>query len=191
MPTDDRAAPAIDRVLRRSEGDERIDAAVRVLDRIAARLDRSSLGPFLRGEWLGHALHPALTDLPIGFWTSSWALDLVGGRRCRAASRRLIALGLLSVVPTAAAGAVDWSAMSDDRRKRVGAAHAMCNTSAGLLYLMSWRARGRGRHARGVALGMAGAAAASVGGLLGGHLAFATTTDPADAATDPEEPTTG
>ncbi|HEY3485242.1 MAG TPA: hypothetical protein VGK49_07650, partial [Ilumatobacteraceae bacterium] len=33
----------------------------------------------LGGEWLGHPLHPALTDLPIGFWTSAFVLDMIGG----------------------------------------------------------------------------------------------------------------
>src|SRR5215218_5278050 len=52
----------------------------------------------LSGVPLGHALHPLLTDLPIGTWTSSLLLDLVGGRAARAASERLIALGLLAAV---------------------------------------------------------------------------------------------
>ena len=37
---------------------------------------RSVLG----GDWLGHPLHPLLTDLPIGFWTSSFVLDFAGKR---------------------------------------------------------------------------------------------------------------
>src|SRR5260370_8198870 len=31
----------------------------------------------LNGTWLGHALHPVLTDVPIGCWTSTALLDLV------------------------------------------------------------------------------------------------------------------
>src|SRR5439155_1177390 len=31
------------------------------------------------GRWLGHPLHPALSDLPIGFWAGSALLDLTGG----------------------------------------------------------------------------------------------------------------
>lgn len=33
----------------------------------------------LEGRWLGHALHPMLSDVPIGPWTSSVILDLLGG----------------------------------------------------------------------------------------------------------------
>lgn len=29
----------------------------------------------LHGTWLGHALHPVLTDIPIGAWTVAVALD--------------------------------------------------------------------------------------------------------------------
>ena len=48
--------------------------------------------------------------------------------------------------------------------------HAAANTTALALYAASWLARVRGRHAKGVALGLAGATAATVGGYLGGHL---------------------
>lgn len=140
------------------------------------RLDRSPLGGLLRGDWIGHPLHPALTDLPIGCWTSAAILDVVGGRRSRTAATRLIGLGLLTVVPTAAAGLVDVREVTGNKR-RSGAAHAISNSVATLLYFASWRARRRGHHVRGVVLGMMGAAAASAGGALGGHLAFGTSTD--------------
>src|SRR5438132_11207169 len=32
---------------------------------------------FLHGRWLGHALHPDLSDLPLGLWTASVFLDLL------------------------------------------------------------------------------------------------------------------
>ena len=31
---------------------------------------------FLHGVWLGHALHPALTDVPIGAWTAGVLFDV-------------------------------------------------------------------------------------------------------------------
>src|SRR6266404_9637808 len=30
---------------------------------------------FLHGTWLGHPLHPVLTDIPIGAWSSTLFLD--------------------------------------------------------------------------------------------------------------------
>ncbi|MGH9136367.1 MAG: DUF2231 domain-containing protein, partial [Acidimicrobiales bacterium] len=142
----------------------------------------------LRGEWLGHPLHPALTDLPIGFWTSAFVLDLVGGRGNRGAADFLVAAGLLSVPPTAAAGVADWTQLSGDDRQ-IGLVHAASNTTATLLYLASFVARRRGRRARGVLLGLAGATAATVGGYLGGYLVYRRGVGVEDAGQ--ELPTTG
>ena len=52
----------------------------------------------LSGVWLGHALHPLLTDLPIGTYTSAVLLDWLGGKAGRTAADRLIGLGLLFTV---------------------------------------------------------------------------------------------
>lgn len=161
----------------RSAG-ERVERAV-ALDRLAipaqratkAVLPRGPVKDILHGTWLGHPLHPVLTDLPIGFWTGAVVLDLVGGRRGRAAADALVGFGLASALPTAAAGAADWSEL-DEPERRSGFVHAIANVAATALYGLSFVARRRGRRASGVALGLAGAAAATVGGYLGGHLTF-------------------
>lgn len=126
----------------------------------------------LSGTWLDHALHPMLTDLPIGFWTSAWVLDIVGAERDRDAARRLVGAGVLCALPAALTGAADWSD-TDGAPRRVGVVHAVVNSSALALYAGSWIARRRGRHAQGVALSWAGATFATVGGFLGGHLVAA------------------
>jgi nitrite reductase/ring-hydroxylating ferredoxin subunit len=123
----------------------------------------------LSGTWLGHAVHPALTDLPIGFWTSAWMLDLIGGRRSANAARMLVGLGIASAIPTAATGASDWADTAAPE-KRVGLVHATANSIALACYVVSFVHRVRGRRAKGVAWGWAGAAAATAGGALGGHL---------------------
>jgi nitrite reductase/ring-hydroxylating ferredoxin subunit len=48
--------------------------------------------------------------------------------------------------------------------------HAAANSTAAACYGASWWQRRRGRHVRGVLLGLAGATAATIGGYLGGHL---------------------
>ena len=35
----------------------------------------------LHGTWLGHPLHPVLTDVPIGAWTTAVALDMLDSVR--------------------------------------------------------------------------------------------------------------
>jgi nitrite reductase/ring-hydroxylating ferredoxin subunit/uncharacterized membrane protein len=129
----------------------------------------------LSGTPLGHAIHPLLTDLPIGTWTSAVLLDLVGGRAARPASRRLIAAGLVASVPAATTGLNDWAdtTPASDGVRRIGAVHAMANVTGLTLFAASLAARLRDRHGRGVAFGLAGMGALTVGGHLGGHLSFA------------------
>ncbi len=163
---------ALNQWLERIESSPKLDPVATRLDGLAAKVGRGRTGEVLRGEPLGHPLHPALTDLPIGFFTSANVLDLIGGRGGRTAARRLIALGLLSVPATAAAGLADYAGMTDPKTRRVAAVHAVGNSAAALLYLASWRARGRSRYVRGKLLALAGAGVATGAGYLGGRLAF-------------------
>jgi nitrite reductase/ring-hydroxylating ferredoxin subunit len=126
----------------------------------------------LSGTWLGHPLHPALTDVVVGSWTSAIILDCIGGRSSRPAVRRLIGVGIAASIPTAASGASDWSDLLGSSR-RLGAVHAIGNTTALALQSLSLAARRRGHHGRGVALSALGFGAASASAWLGGDLSFA------------------
>src|ERR1700716_1344244 len=53
---------------------------------------------WLNGVWLGHPLHPALTDVVLGAWSTGFLLDAVGAR---GAADAAITVGVLSAVPTA------------------------------------------------------------------------------------------
>src|SRR5947208_8889938 len=164
------AGRTLSRLVDRIGEESRLDAAAKPLqDAAQKRLGTQPLKDTLSGTWLGHPLHPLLTDLPIGFWTSAFTLDLLGGRRSRRAATQLVAWGVRAAIPTAATGASDWSDTSGAAR-RVGLVHAAANTTALVCYGASWVQRVRGRHWRGVALGLAGATAATAGGYLGGHL---------------------
>jgi uncharacterized membrane protein len=148
------------------------------LDGWAARLQTvsDSLSPVakdaLSGSWIGHPLHPAMTDLPIGFWTSAWVLDIVGGERSRPAAQLLTGLGVLSAVPTLATGLNAFRGVEDQESKRVGVVHAVGNVGATGAYLASWRLRRSGHWARAVGWGMIGATLATAAAYLGGHLGF-------------------
>jgi uncharacterized membrane protein len=130
--------------------------------------------------WLGHPAHPPLTDLPIGFWTSAWLLDIVGGKRSARAARRLIGAGVLSAVPAVLTGLGDAAPMTNARR-RIAVVHAGFNAAATAAYAMSWWSRRGDRRATGILLGMVGATLATAGGYLGGHLAFESTQQPPTA----------
>jgi nitrite reductase/ring-hydroxylating ferredoxin subunit/uncharacterized membrane protein len=129
----------------------------------------------LSGTWLGHALHPVLTDLPIGTWTSAVLLDWLGGRAGEPAADRLIALGIAFTPPTAATGMTDWadSVAGDPAVRRVGLVHAAANTGATLLFGVSWAARRSGARGTGKLLALAGLGVLAGSGYLGGHLSYA------------------
>jgi len=154
------------------EAVDRLDRIVDPLHRVVVKvLRRGSVKDALHGVWLGHPLHPLLTDLPIGFWTSASVLDLLGGRRGRQAADAMVGLGVASALPTAVAGLADWSELNRPER-RSGVVHAGMNLTATVLYATSFLERRAGRRRTGVALALAGATAATVGGFLGGHLTF-------------------
>lgn len=124
----------------------------------------------LVGTWLGHPLHPAVVLLPIGFWTSSFVLDLFGEED---SADLLLMLGLASSTPAMATGAAQWmDATTNDNPRRLGVLHAAVNTIGTGLYAASLVARRNGNRGSGVALSTAGFAFVNLGGLLGGDLAY-------------------
>ena len=165
-------SPAVDWT-RRLEEASALDPVVNAVRPLAQALVADpTRRDLLRGAWLGHALHPLMTDLPIGFWTSAITLDLVGGPDARSAARKLVGLGVLTAVPTAVTGWAEWSS-TGQREQRVGVVHAVSNVVALTGFVGSWRARRQGRHAQGAALALASSAALGLGGYLGGHLVSA------------------
>lgn len=125
----------------------------------------------LSGTWLGHPLHPLLTDLPIGAWGAALLLDLTAGDEGADAARRLVGAGVLAAVPTAAAGACDYSS-THGAEQRVGFVHAAANVIGVSLQVASWLVRRRGHRTLGVVLTAAGLGVTSAAAYLGGYLSF-------------------
>jgi uncharacterized membrane protein len=143
-----------------------------VLDEAADALPAKAR-TFLGGDWLGHPLHPMLTDLPIGFWTSSFLLDFLGGRRSRRASAAFVGLGVAAAAPTVAAGLVEYQKIdTNDPKRETAVVHSVSNAVGTFFYLWSFLARLRGKRFKGIFLGLLGATAVTAGGYLGGQLAF-------------------
>lgn len=175
-------------VVRAVESAEALDVPAKKAGKAIRNL--MSSGPLkdtLSGTWLGHALHPMLTDVVIGSFAGASLLDLISPGDDGQASKRLIALGLTAYLPTAAAGANDWADTEavDDAIRRAGAVHAVCNAVAATMYAASLRARRRGARGRGMALGFAGMGVLMAGGYLGGHLSFTKGVGPAETVFDP------
>ena len=148
--------------------------AERVADTVEAVMagqpNREVVENTLHGTWLGHPLHPVLTDLPIGAWTLAGvmdAADMLAGNG-RSSATPAIAFGLVASLPTASAGVMDWR-HGGTERKRVGVAHAALNGGALALYTASLLLRpthvGLAR-----LLGFGGLGLVSASAYLGGHL---------------------
>jgi nitrite reductase/ring-hydroxylating ferredoxin subunit len=129
----------------------------------------------LSGTWLGHALHPMLTDVTVGSFTSAVMLDWLGGDESEPAAQRLIGIGLLSTLATVPSGYSDWAdtEVADESVRRVGIVHAAANATAAWLFAGSWLARRNGAHGRGRALALAGSGILAGAGYLGGHMTLA------------------
>lgn len=154
------------------EGSERLDSLSKPLVGLVGRAVRpTAVRNLASGTGLGHPLHPMLTDVPIGAWTMSALLDVVGGKESQPAADLLIKVGILSAIPTAASGMNDWSDTYGPET-RVGLVHASANTTALLLYVVSAHCRRQGHRGRGKVLASLGLGALLAGSYLGGHLSF-------------------
>jgi uncharacterized membrane protein len=162
-------APAAVRLMHRVESTPALDRIGSLLGALSSPLSTEPLRSVLLGAGTGHALHPVLTDVPIGLWTSTTVLDLCGGSRSRPAAQFLVGAGVLAAVPTALTGLAEWRETRQPE-SRVGALHASLNVVALSLYAASFALRRRGRHGRGAVAALAGMGIASCAGYLGGHL---------------------
>jgi uncharacterized membrane protein len=156
--------------LERSDALDSLIAKVRpVVDGIIATTGTSQM---LQGRWLGHAVHPLLTDLPLGMWTAANVLDLSAGPSSRRSAERLIAVGLAASPAVFVTGWAEWRQVGT-REQRVGIVHALLNATSVVLYGLSLFSRRRDNHRLGVALALGGSAVVGASGYLGGHLTLA------------------
>jgi nitrite reductase/ring-hydroxylating ferredoxin subunit/uncharacterized membrane protein len=131
---------------------------------------------FLDGVWLGAPLHPALTDVPVGAWTTALLLDsgsvVSGDKALGAAADRALAVGTIAAVPAAVTGLNDLRDLIGQSR-RIAMVHALVNVLGLSLSTASLVYRHRGR--RGVARGLSGMGylTSSAAAHLGGKLSFA------------------
>lgn len=157
------------------------------LDRVAVPLQRvvsrvlrpGPLGTPLRnlldGTVLGHPLHPALTDVPIGSWTVAFLADALdsmpGGQRLRPGATLAVGLGVVGALGSALTGLADWS-YTDGTTRRLGVTHGLLNVAATSLYAGSLALRLRGKHGTARGLASAGYGIILFSAYLGGELAY-------------------
>jgi nitrite reductase/ring-hydroxylating ferredoxin subunit/uncharacterized membrane protein len=130
----------------------------------------------LNGTWLGHALHPVFTDIPIGAWSCTMLLDLAWlndeSKGVARGSDIAMTLGIVGASAAVVTGVTDWSDL-DGMDRRVGLMHGLLNGSILLTNIGSLVLRLTGRRRAGIALSTAGYLASLCSAYLGGELSFA------------------
>jgi nitrite reductase/ring-hydroxylating ferredoxin subunit/uncharacterized membrane protein len=127
----------------------------------------------VHGVWLGHPLHPVLTDVPIGAWTTALALDASanGDPGMRRAATFAIGVGLVGALGAAVTGLTDWSE-TGGRARRTGLIHGLLNVAATTLFATSFTLRRSDNHETGRSFAWAGYAVALGAAYLGGDLVY-------------------
>jgi len=129
----------------------------------------------LHGKWLGHPLHPVLTDITIGAWVLGAVFDglgaVTGQRALQRTGDQLALAGTIAAVPTLLTGLADFSTFPEEAATPA-TVHGAMNIVNVALYGLSIRDRRNGRHRRGVALSTLAIGLSCVSAWLGGMLVY-------------------
>lgn len=160
----------LDGTIKAIEKFENIDRFSAPLTKVIGKTTRPRLiKNALSGTWLGHQFHPMATDLPIGAWLSAGVIDLFGKETSNSTTRKLVGIGIIAAIPAAASGASDWSdTIGPDQR--VGYLHALANSAALSLQIISYLKRRHGKQKSAVVLSTTALAITGLAAYLGGHL---------------------
>jgi nitrite reductase/ring-hydroxylating ferredoxin subunit/uncharacterized membrane protein len=125
---------------------------------------------FLNGTWLGHPVHAALTDLPVGVMTVAIVLDVIGQRM---AADVAVLIGVLSIVATAVSGLADYTDVDGKARSRA-TVHATVMTIGLVVFVLSLLIRAGNPADRAVPfiLLVVGYLILTVGAEIGGDLVY-------------------
>jgi nitrite reductase/ring-hydroxylating ferredoxin subunit/uncharacterized membrane protein len=91
----------------------------------------------LNGVWLGHPLHPAITDVPIGAYVVALVLDFTGQR---SASTAAIGIGIVFMLVAALAGYADYIDL-ENKPRQFGTIHSSLMLVALVFYVVSFLMR--------------------------------------------------
>jgi nitrite reductase/ring-hydroxylating ferredoxin subunit/uncharacterized membrane protein len=124
----------------------------------------------LDGTWLGHPVHGAMTDLPIGALLLAVILDIVGQN---AAADIAIAATILVMLGAAVTGAADYADTDGTARTRA-TLHATLMVVALVILLVSLglRAGGDANRTVAIALGIVAFLIVSAGAFVGGDVVY-------------------
>jgi nitrite reductase/ring-hydroxylating ferredoxin subunit/uncharacterized membrane protein len=165
------------RLIERQEWLEPTSEAVQkaVISALTGSPLKRRLDNILNGVWLGHPLHPLLTDIPVGAWTVALGLDTyemgTGHAQFAPGADAAVVIGLVGGIASAITGLAQWQ-YTDAEPRRTGMAHALLNTTGVALYITSAVLRARGKRSLGQSAALLGYGCVAVAGYLGGDLAY-------------------
>ncbi len=151
------------------------------------------LKTLLNGTWLGHPLHPAITDVPIGAWLLTALFDilwLIAPTNFSWAARGAevtVLLGIAGALGAVVTGMTDWSD-TYGRERSIGFLHGTFNLAATVLYAISAWLRftvSSGESVAAAVIGFVGLAALLYAAYLGGEMVFTQGTGVNHAASEP------
>ena len=135
---------------------------------------------FLNGTWLRHPLHALLTDIPVGGWVITaifdilWLISPVTFAWAARGAEVAVIFGIMGALAAACTGFADWSDTYGSER-RVGLNHAIFNSSALILYIVSLVLRltqANGDSIVAAVVGFIGLGVMSYAAYLGGEMVF-------------------
>jgi len=129
----------------------------------------------LDGVWLEAPLHPVMTDVPIGAWTTALVfdgLDLATGKKpLQHAADASLVFGTLGALGAAVTGLSDWRYLGGGSR-RMGITHGLLNTVGLILSVVSLVQRATGRRNAGRLVFLTGYSISGMAAHLGGELSY-------------------
>jgi nitrite reductase/ring-hydroxylating ferredoxin subunit len=133
------------------------------------------LQDFLNGSWLGHSLHPVLTDVVVGGSTVAVLLEILGWfgvGDLRTAIVWTLALTWISAVGTIVTGLTDYKDTATGDERNVAGLHGLVNIVATVAFIVAFLAYLGPGGALGPVLLIGGYLVLSVGAFIGGHVVF-------------------
>ena len=132
-----------------------------------------ALGPIrdlISGRWVGHPLHGAITDAPVGLLFATVVLDVVGQQ---AAADIVLLVTILSMLAAAVTGLADYSTTDGRARTRATLHGTIMVLTLGLLVVSAvLRAGGPTDRTLPIALSIVGFLAIAAGAFVGGDVVY-------------------
>ncbi|HYM52395.1 MAG TPA: Rieske (2Fe-2S) protein [Candidatus Dormibacteraeota bacterium] len=133
------------------------------------------LQDFLNGSWLGHSLHPVLTDVVVGGATVAIFLEVLGWfgvTGLRTAVVWSLALTWVSAVGAIVTGLTDYKDTATGDERNVTGLHGLINVVATLALILAFVLYLGPEGALGPALLIGAFVVLSLGAFIGGHVVF-------------------